>query len=61
MCESAPCVCLCVCACVCGCVHYRYNETERHLKELRGAHVALTQMVESLKKTYDTLRLKQER
>ncbi|XP_031439312.1 LOW QUALITY PROTEIN: protein CIP2A [Clupea harengus] len=39
----------------------RYNETERHLKELRGAHVALTQMVESLKKTYDTLRLKQER
>ncbi|KAG5268085.1 hypothetical protein AALO_G00208080 [Alosa alosa] len=39
----------------------RYNETERVLKELKGAHTALTHQAETLKKSHEALRLQHER
>ncbi|XP_076146180.1 protein CIP2A isoform X2 [Alosa pseudoharengus] len=39
----------------------RYNETERMLKELNGAHTALTHQAETLKKNHEALRLQHER
>ncbi|XP_062377651.1 protein CIP2A isoform X2 [Sardina pilchardus] len=39
----------------------RYNETERLLKEVKAAHTALTHQSETMKKSYEALRLQQER
>ncbi len=40
---------------------FRYDKSEGMLKELKAAHISLTQQAEGLRKTNEGLKLQQER